>query len=96
MHAVDVYCYLECRELVALLLEASDDLAHKVALDAVRLDHDVSALHGAAKDIRNGHTHTDTHTSTSTRVKRQAEKVRLYLTDRPYTKSHYNNGLMTM
>ena len=40
--------YLECGELVALLLEASDDLAHQVALHAVRLDHDVGALHGAA------------------------------------------------
>lgn len=40
--------YLEGDELVALLLEASDDLAHQVALHAVRLDHDVSALHGAA------------------------------------------------
>lgn len=39
--------YLESGELVPLLLEASDDLAHQVALDAVRLDHDVGALHGA-------------------------------------------------
>lgn len=49
--------YLEGGKLVALLLEASDDLAHQVALHAVRLDHDVSALHGAAKK-QNRYTHT--------------------------------------
>lgn len=37
--------HLESRELVPLLLETSDDLTHEVALHAVRLDHDVGALH---------------------------------------------------
>ena len=32
-------------KLEALGLEAGDDLADKASLDAVRLDHDVSALH---------------------------------------------------
>lgn len=40
--------YLERGELVALLLETADDLAHQVALHAIRLDHYVRALHFAA------------------------------------------------
>lgn len=63
--------YLEGGKLVPLLLEASDDLAHEVALHAVRLDHDVSALHGAANtNQRNGsYTHTNTQTHRATAVK---------------------------
>lgn len=45
--ALVIEMYLEGGELVPLLLEASDDLADQVALDAVGLDHDVGALHGA-------------------------------------------------
>lgn len=40
--------YLQRRELVALLFKTTDDLAHQVALHAIRLDHNVSALHYAA------------------------------------------------
>lgn len=46
--------HLEGEELVSLLLEASDDLAHKVALHAVGLDHDVSALHDCCSAIACG------------------------------------------
>ena len=37
-------------KLEALGLEAGDDLADKASLDAVRLDHDVSALHICKKN----------------------------------------------
>lgn len=48
MNRLLLLLYLESCELVTLLLEASDNLPHQVALHAVRLDHDVSALHDAA------------------------------------------------
>jgi hypothetical protein len=47
--------YLEADELVALLLEALDDLTHDATLDTIRLDGDEGPLEPGAGKTSVGH-----------------------------------------
>lgn len=42
---------LQSAQVEALLLETLDDLCNEATLDAIRLDHDVSLLHGGYCEI---------------------------------------------